>query len=163
MLISLKLAKNRNHNLMQKILIINGPNLNMLGMREPEIYGSETLADIRALCDGKAADLGAQIDFRQSNHEGELVDWIQEAANNVAGCAGVIINAAAYTHTSVALHDALKLLSVPIIEVHISDPAAREEFRHFSYIESLAASVIKGKGAQGYVQALETLSTLMAA
>ena len=138
-----------------RILILNGPNLNMLGRREPEIYGSDTLADIEKLCREKASALGLEIDFRQSNHEGELVTWIQDSLGKIDG---LIINAAAYTHTSVAIHDALKLLSCPVIEVHLSDPATREEFRHLSYIEPIAAKVIKGKGAQGYVDALESLA-----
>ncbi len=141
---------------MSKILILNGPNLNMLGLREPEIYGHDTLADIEDWCRAKGDALGFEIDFRQSNHEGELVDWIQEAMGKVDG---VVINAGAYTHTSLAIHDALKLLDVPIIEVHISDPKKREAFRHFSYIEPLAAETIAGKGGQGYVLALESLST----
>lgn len=137
-----------------KILILNGPNLNMLGLREPEIYGTETLSDIEKLCHEAAS--GSTIDFRQSNDEGELVTWIQES---VDGFDGIIINAAAYTHTSVAIHDALKLLKCPIIEVHISDPETREEFRHQSYITPLAKEVIKGYGAQGYVMAIEHLKS----
>tara|TARA_R110001592_G_scaffold3525_18_gene20027 strand:+ start:11481 stop:11912 length:432 start_codon:yes stop_codon:yes gene_type:complete len=143
---------------MTKILILNGPNLNMLGMREPEIYGDQTLQDIENMCVKCADGLGFQVDFRQSNHEGALVDLIQGA---VDGCDGLIINAAAYTHTSVAIHDALKLLACPIIEVHLSDPKKREEFRHFSYIESLAADVFAGHGAAGYVKALEKLKELL--
>lgn len=143
---------------MKHILILNGPNLNLLGTREPEIYGRDTLADIEALCAEKAQAMGVTIDFRQSNHEGELVEWIQGAREGVDG---VIINAAAYTHTSVAIHDALKNLSCPIIEVHLSDPKSREEFRHKSYIEPLAADVITGQGAKGYVLALEKLSELL--
>lgn len=137
---------------MKKILILSGPNLNMLGRREPEIYGSTTLADIEAKCleIGEANKMA--IDFRQSNHEGELVSWIQEAMDNIDG---LIINAGAYTHSSIAIHDALKLLSVPIIEVHLSDPHAREPFRHISYIEPLAAEVIKGRGAHSYWDALD--------
>lgn len=140
------------------ILILNGPNLNMLGIREPEIYGTETLADIEGLCRDKAHEIGFQIDFEQSNHEGALVEIIQKAYGLYAG---IIINAAAYTHTSVAIHDALKLLDVPIIEVHLSDPKSREDFRHHSYIEPLAAHVINGQGAQGYVMALEKLKELL--
>lgn len=143
---------------MKKILILNGPNLNMLGLRDPAQYGTQTLADIKALCQAKAKELGFKIDFRQSNHEGELVDWIQAARGKVAG---IIINAGAYTHTSLAIHDALELLDEPIIEVHLSDPEQREEFRRFSYITRLAATVIKGKKAAGYVEAVETLSTLI--
>jgi 3-dehydroquinate dehydratase II len=142
----------------KKILILNGPNLNMLGTREPEIYGRQTLKDIEKLCAKTAKDLKLKIDFRQSNHEGELVDWIQEA---VKGYGGVIINAAAYTHTSVAIHDALKLIKVPVIEVHISDPKKRDKFRRHSYIEPLAAKVIAGKGAQGYALALKTIHKLI--
>lgn len=136
---------------MAKILILNGPNLNMLGVREPEIYGRQTLADIKVLCEETATAQGLEIDFRQSNHEGELVSWIQQAAGVVDG---LIVNAAAYTHTSIAIHDALKLLDVPIIEVHISDPKTREPFRHVSYIEPVACAVIAGRGAQGYAEAL---------
>lgn len=137
-----------------KILILNGPNLNMLGQREPEIYGTQTLGDIETLCRETASTHKAEIDFRQSNHEGELVTWIQEALGNVGG---VIINAGAYTHTSVALHDALKLHDCPIVEVHLSDPETREKFRHLSYISPLAQAVIKGKGAAGYSQAIEMI------
>ncbi len=141
------------------ILVLNGPNLNMLGQREPEIYGTQTLADIQALCEDKARSLGLSIDFRQSNHEGELVTWIQEALGKVKG---IVINAGAYTHTSVALHDALKLHSVPIIEVHLSNPKEREAFRHQSYIEPLATAIFAGKGAQGYVLAIEALAGKLA-
>lgn len=143
---------------MKKILILNGPNLNMLGLREPEIYGSDTLDDIKGWCLEKANELGVDIDFRQSNHEGELVTWIQQARGDADG---LIINAAAYTHTSVALHDALKTLDIPIIELHISDPEKREEFRHISYIQPVASEVIKGLGAKGYVLALEKLFKLL--
>lgn len=140
------------------ILILNGPNLNMLGVREPSIYGHQTLDDIKALCAAKAQELGFDLDFRQSNHEGELVTWIQEERTKTAG---VIINAGAYTHTSVAIHDALKLLDVPVVEVHLSDPETREAFRHFSYISPVAAKIIKGKGAAGYEEAVTALSTLV--
>lgn len=136
------------------VLILNGPNLNMLGLREPEIYGEQTLDDIKGMCHEWAARNDTSVDFRQSNDEGELVTWIQEARGAFGG---VIINAAAYTHTSVAIHDALKLLDAPVIEVHISDPKTREEFRHISYIEPVAKHVIAGQGAQGYVLALEKL------
>ena len=142
------------------ILILNGPNLNMLGVREPEIYGRQTLQDIKILCVERAGELSLTVDFRQSNHEGELVTWIQEERENVMG---VIINAGAYSHTSLAIHDALKLLSVPIIEVHLSDPETREEFRHFSYITPVSAKIIKGKGAAGYTEAITALSTLVKA
>lgn len=143
---------------MKTILILNGPNLNMLGTREPQIYGHQTLDDIKVLCVEKAKSLDFNIDFRQSNHEGELVTWIQDACESVSG---VIINAAAYTHTSVAIHDALKVLTCPIIEVHLSNPKEREEFRHFSYIESVATAVIMGHGAVGYEMALEKLKKVL--
>ena len=142
------------------ILILNGPNLNMLGVREPDIYGRQTLQDIRVMCVEKAGELAFTVDFRQSNHEGELVTWIQDERENIAG---LIINAGAYTHTSLAIHDALKLLDVPIIEVHFSDPETREEFRHFSYITPVSAKVIKGKGPEGYTEAIAALSTLVKA
>lgn len=135
------------------IIVLNGPNLNMLGVREPEIYGHQTLSDIENLCKDKASQLDLSLDFRQSNHEGELVTWIQQAYGQVLG---IVINAAAYTHTSVAIHDALKLhQAVPVVEVHLSDPKTREPFRHHSYIAPLAAAIYAGLGAQGYVKALE--------
>ena len=130
----------------------------MLGTREPEIYGDQTLKDIETLCHGRGRDLNFEVDFRQSNHEGQLIDWIQESVDTVDA---LIINAAAFTHTSVAVHDALKLLGCPIIEVHLSDPKKREEFRHFSYVEPLAADVIAGQGAKGYISALEKLKELL--
>jgi 3-dehydroquinate dehydratase-2 len=138
-----------------KILILNGPNLNMLGTREPEIYGSETLKDIETLCKAKARELNIKIDFRQSNHEGELIDWIQDAKDKFSG---IMINAGAYTHTSLAIHDALKAVSLPVAEVHLSDPKKREAFRHFSYIEEMASVHVAGQGAKGYVIALEKLA-----
>ncbi len=143
---------------MSLILVINGPNLNMLGHREPEIYGTQTLADIRQLCLDAGAKCGLPIDFRQSNHEGEIVTWIQEALNKASG---VVINAAAYTHTSVAIHDALKLLKCPIVEVHLSNPKEREDFRHHSYIEPVAKAHFAGHGAQGYVMAIETIAQML--
>lgn len=130
----------------------------MLGLREPEIYGFDTLADVEKLCSEQAGDYDFSIDFRQSNHEGELVTWIQGARENIDG---LIINAAAYTHTSIAIHDALKLLSVPVIEVHLSDPHSREPFRHLSYIEPIAARVIKGLGAKSYTEALTYLHEIL--
>ncbi len=141
-------------NARKKILILNGPNLNMLGLREPEIYGSQTLKDIEALCRKTAARLNMSVDFRQSNHEGELVTWIQKARGHIQG---LVINAAAYTHTSVAIHDALKLHNVPVVEVHLSNPKTRESFRHHSYIEPIAAVCFAGLGAEGYVKSLEFL------
>lgn len=143
---------------MKKILILNGPNLNMLGRREPEIYGHQTLSDIETLCQDHGKEHNFSIDFRQSNHEGQLVEWIQESIDQ---CDGVIINAAAYTHTSVAIHDALKLLTCPVIEVHLSDPKKREEFRHFSYVELVAQEVLAGQGADGYTLALKKLSEVL--
>ncbi|MGH1375112.1 MAG: type II 3-dehydroquinate dehydratase [Alphaproteobacteria bacterium] len=140
---------------MKQILILNGPNLNMLGMREPEIYGHQTLQDIKASCVEAARKCDIEVTFRQSNHEGQLVDWIQEARENYQG---LIINAAAYTHTSVAIHDALKLLDYPIIEVHLSDPKKREDFRHKSYVEAVATAVFAGHGADGYRMAIEKLA-----
>ncbi len=135
----------------KNILILNGPNLNLLGTREPDIYGSTTLEDIENNCRQHAKKLEFDIDFRQSNHEGELVTWIQQAIGKTDA---VIINAAAYTHTSVAILDALKMLECPVIEVHLSDPKTREEFRHHSYIEYVAKHCISGQGAQGYIEAL---------
>ncbi len=137
------------------ILIINGPNLNMLGMREPSIYGSQTLADIEKLCRETGDDLGLDIDFRQSNHEGEIVTWIQQS---IGKADAILINAAAYTHTSVAIHDALKLTGLPVAEVHISDPKTREAFRHLSYIEPVACVHVAGQGAAGYAEALKQLA-----
>lgn len=142
-----------------RILILNGPNLNMLGRREPAIYGTDTLADIRALCETKAKEHLFEIDFAQSNHEGQLVEWIQEALEG--NYAAIMINAAAYTHTSIAIHDALKLHSIPVIEVHLSDPAKREDFRHHSYIEPLAQKVFKGDGIHSYAKALDYLATVL--
>ncbi|MES2984438.1 MAG: type II 3-dehydroquinate dehydratase [Pseudomonadota bacterium] len=139
------------------ITILNGPNLNMLGQREPEIYGHVTLADIEALCAEAAAQHGFTLVFKQTNHEGELVEWTQAAGRDSAG---LIINAGAYTHTSVALHDALKTVGVPIIEVHISNIYQREPFRHHSYISPLAKGVICGLGPQGYVLAIAALAGL---
>jgi len=137
------------------ILILNGPNLNMLGTREPEIYGTETLADVEASCRARAESLGLAIDFRQSNIEGELVGWIQEARTTAAG---IIINAAAYTHTSVALLDALNMCDMPIIEVHLSNIHQRESFRHKSYIARAADGMICGIGSFGYELAIEAVA-----
>ena len=140
------------------VFILNGPNLNLLGQRETGIYGSQTLSGIESMCRDKAAASGLEVDFRQTNHEGELVEWIQLAAN--AACA-VFLNAGAYTHTSVALHDALKILDIPIIELHITDPKKREKFRHISYIEPLATDTISGHGPQGYCVALERCAEIL--
>jgi len=142
----------------QPIFILNGPNLNLLGLREPGIYGHQTLEDIENLTQSHAASLGLSVDFRQSNAEGELVDWIQEAR---VGASGVIINAGAYTHTSIAIMDALLVLSQPIIEVHLSNLFRRESFRHTSFVSPVAAGLICGLGAQGYLCALDAIKTLL--
>lgn len=149
---------------MSDVLILNGPNLNMLGVREPHIYGTATLNDLNRLCYETGEALGLNVQCHQSNHEGELVTLIQQAHPSQGGSIrGIIINAAAYTHTSIAIHDALKMLDgVPIIEVHLSDPETREPFRHTSYITPLARTVIKGQGVQGYVLALKELSSIFA-
>ncbi|MHC3127309.1 3-dehydroquinate dehydratase [Brevundimonas sp. GN22] len=138
------------------LYVLNGPNLNLLGEREPEIYGRDTLADVQKRCEA-AAD-GAQVVFLQSNHEGQLVDWIQEARTKASA---LIINPAAYTHTSVALYDALKTLSIPVIECHLSNPAAREAFRHHSYVSLAATGVIAGLGVQGYEMAVKAALNLI--
>lgn len=140
------------------VFVLNGPNLNLLGTREPEIYGSDTLADIGAMLGEKARELGLEIDFRQTNHEGVLVDWLHEARST--GAKAVLLNAAAYTHTSVALLDAIKAIGVPVIEVHLSDPAKREGFRHLSYVGMAAVDEVKGLGARGYAVALEKAAAL---
>lgn len=144
-----------------KILILNGPNLNMLGTREPDIYGSESLADIEQSCQDAAKGLGLNVECRQSNTEGELVGWIQQAGPD--GFAGVIINAGAYTHTSVAVLDALLACDLPVIEVHLSNIFQREEFRHHSYISKAARGVICGFGGQGYTLSLEGMAGLLLA
>ena len=138
----------------QLILILNGPNLNMLGTREPEIYGSQTLADIEALCVTKAKSLGLSVDFRQSNSEAEMVDWTQ-ASLGVA--AGLIVNAGALTHTSVALLDALLAAELPVVEVHLSNTAGRERFRRHSYLAPVASGVVLGFGVQSYLLGLRGL------
>ena len=140
------------------VYVLNGPNLNLLGTREPEIYGSDTLADIEAALHEQAKGLGLEIDFRQTNHEGQLVDWLHEA--NSAGAKAVLLNAAAYTHTSVALLDACRAITVPVIEVHLSDPSKREEFRHISYVGMAAADCVQGLGARSYTVALEKAAAL---
>jgi 3-dehydroquinate dehydratase II len=132
------------------LYVLNGPNLNLLGVREPEVYGRETLEDVRALCE-RAAD-GASVVFRQSNHEGELIDWVQEAREKASA---LVINPAGYGHTSVALLDALKTLAIPIVECHLSNPAARERFRHRSYVSPVAAGVVSGFGPFSYELAVK--------
>jgi len=138
------------------IFVLNGPNLNLLGMREPEIYGSETLDEIAGQIEDHAQTLGFDVDIRQSNHEGHLVDWLHEAA--AEGAHAVILNAGALTHTSLSLFDAIKAIRTPVIEVHISNPAAREEYRHKSFIAPVAKGSICGFGAFGYQLALEAAS-----
>lgn len=140
------------------VLILNGPNLNMLGRREPSIYGAESLADIEAMCQREAGAHGVEVDFRQSNHEGQLVDWIQAVPGRHAG---VIINAGAYSHTSVAVLDALRLLDEPLIEVHLSNIYRREAFRHRSYVSLAATGIICGLGARGYALAVRAMAELI--
>ncbi len=140
------------------IYVLSGPNLNMLGTREPDIYGHQTLDDVRALCEARASSLGHVVVFRQSNHEGVLVDWIQEARD--AACA-LVINPAAYGHTSIALLDALKMLSIPVIECHLSNPAAREAFRRETYVSLAATGLVSGFGAKSYELAVEAAAGLV--
>jgi 3-dehydroquinate dehydratase-2 len=140
------------------VFVLNGPNLNMLGLREPEIYGSDTLDDIANLLDDRARELGLAVDMRQSNHEGHLVDWIQEA--NATGAKAVLVNAGGFTHSSIAIHDAIKAVSVPVIEVHLSNPHKREEFRHRSYIGMAAKGTVAGFGALSYLLALDAAAKL---
>lgn len=134
------------------VLVLNGPNLNLLGEREPEVYGSATLADVEALCVEAAAQHGLTVDFRQSNHEGTLVDWVQEGR---ADSAGIVLNAAGYTHTSVALRDALSACRVPRVEVHVSDIHAREAFRRHSFLTEVCDHHVIGRGVRGYAEAVE--------
>jgi 3-dehydroquinate dehydratase-2 len=145
---------------MSKIIyLLNGPNLNLLGTREPEIYGYATLQDIEAQCRAKAASLGFDLEFRQTNHEGVLIDWVQEA--RLKACA-VVLNPAGYGHTSIALLDALKSLAIPVVECHLSNPAARDEFRRFTYVSLAAAGVVSGFGAKSYELAIEAVAALIA-
>ena len=147
---------------MKTVFVLNGPNLNLLGSREPEIYGAQTLADVQALCERACAANGFALEFRQSNHEGALVDWLHEAGQLHAKgkLAGVILNAGAYTHTSVALLDAIKGTGVTLIELHISNVHAREAFRHHSYISPVAKAVMAGFGVNGYALAIAGLAGL---
>jgi 3-dehydroquinate dehydratase-2 len=140
------------------IYVLNGPNLNLLGSREPHIYGSTSLDDVRKLCERRAAALGQAVEFRQSNHEGELIDWIQEARE---AASALVINPAGYGHTSVALLDALKTLSIPVVECHLSNPAAREDFRHATYVSLAATGVVSGFGARSYELAIEAACGLV--
>ena len=141
------------------IFILNGPNLNLLGKRQPQIYGRETLADVEGGLTTLAGELGLELRFLQSNWEGQIVDWIHEAIN---GSSGVIINPAAYTHTSVAILDALKMVKHPIIELHISNPHQREEFRHRSFVTPVATATIAGLGTDGYAIAIDGMAALLA-
>lgn len=140
---------------MPRVLVVNGPNLNLLGTREPDVYGRETLADIEAQCAERAKALGLEVDFRQSNHEGEIVDWLQAAGREYDA---VIVNAGALSHTSVALLDALQALAIPVIEVHLSNIYRREAFRHHSYVSKAADGVICGLGGIGYRLALDAIA-----
>lgn len=140
------------------IYVLNGPNLNLLGTREPEIYGSDTLDDIAGMLEDQARGLGLAIDMRQSNHEGHLIDWLHEA--NSVGAKAVLLNAAGYTHTSVAILDAIKAIKVPVIEVHLSDPHKREAFRHHSYVSAGAVACFAGHGANSYTLALDAAAKL---
>jgi len=141
------------------VYLLNGPNLNLLGAREPAIYGSETLADLRARSDKAASAKGLKLEFRQSNIEGEIVNWIQEAREKAKG---IIINAGAYTHTSVAILDALQAAELPVIEVHLSNIFRRDEFRHHSYVSLAATGVICGLGGKGYELAVEAMANILA-
>jgi 3-dehydroquinate dehydratase-2 len=140
------------------IFVLNGPNLNLLGIREPEIYGSATLDYISSMMVEHADELGVELDIRQSNHEGHLIDWLHEA--RARGAKAVIINPGGYSHTSVALHDAVKAIGTPVVEVHLSDPDTRESFRHTDLVALAATQVIKGQGAQGYLLALDAAARL---
>ncbi len=143
---------------MPTVYVLNGPNLNLLGVREPVVYGRTTLADIEARCRARAGTLGLEIEFRQTNHEGQLVDWIQEARQSAQA---IVLNAGALTHTSVAVLDALSATGLPIIEVHLSNIFRREHFRHHSYVSLAAAGVICGIGAHGYELALDAVANLI--
>ena len=138
------------------IFVLNGPNLNRLGMREPEIYGTDTLDDIAGILEDRARELGLEIEVRQTNHEGHLIDWLHEA--QAEGAKAVLLNAGGYTHTSIALHDAIRAIETPVIEVHLSDPAKREEFRHRSYVGMAARASFAGKGARSYLEALDSVA-----
>jgi 3-dehydroquinate dehydratase-2 len=140
------------------VYVLNGPNLNLLGLREPEIYGSDTLDDIAALLEDRARNLGLTIEMRQSNHEGHLVDWLHEA--QAEGAVAVLLNAGAFTHTSLALYDAIRSIRTPVVEVHLSNPHAREAFRHKSFVGMAAKGSIAGFGARSYVLALEAAAGL---
>jgi 3-dehydroquinate dehydratase II len=143
----------------RSVVVLNGPNLNLLGTREPGIYGSSTLADVERLCAEEAERLGLSLDFRQSNCEGQLVDWVQEAgaAAKAGRCVGAVLNAGAYSHTSIAIPDAIQATGLPVVEVHISNVHAREPFRHHSYVSAVARGAIVGLGVAGYPLAIRAL------
>jgi 3-dehydroquinate dehydratase-2 len=146
------------------IWVLNGPNLNLLGTREPGIYGASTLADVEQVCRSAAQPHGLDVDFRQSNHEGELIDWLHAAGAATTGSVvGIVLNAGAYTHTSVALHDAIKAIFPPVIEVHLSNVHAREPFRHHSYLSPACAGIVVGFGVAGYAMAIDGLARAAAA
>jgi 3-dehydroquinate dehydratase II len=145
----------------KSIFVLNGPNLNLLGTREPQTYGRETLADVERLCRSRADGFKLGVEFRQSNHEGELIDWIHEAQERKA--VGIVLNAGAFTHTSVAIRDAVAAVSVPVIEVHISNIFARDRFRHHSYIAPVAAGTLCGFGMEGYGLAIDALAARIGA
>ncbi len=140
------------------VFVLNGPNLNLLGLREPEIYGSATLDDIAGMLEDRARDLNLSIDMRQSNHEGHLVDWLHEA--QAVGAKAVLLNAGGFTHTSIAIHDAIKAVKTPVIEVHLSNPHTREEFRHTSFVARAARGTVAGFGAVSYLVALEAAARI---
>jgi 3-dehydroquinate dehydratase-2 len=140
------------------VFVLNGPNLNLLGTREPELYGRDTLDDIARMLSDRARELGVDLDIRQSNHEGHLIDWLHEAA--ASGAKAVILNAGGYTHTSVALRDAVAAIAVPVIEVHLSDPAKREPFRRTNCLADVCKQSVTGLGAQGYIHALDAAAAL---
>tara|TARA_B100001123_G_scaffold448102_1_gene607839 strand:- start:963 stop:1403 length:441 start_codon:yes stop_codon:yes gene_type:complete len=142
------------------ILILNGPNLNLLGKREPHIYGTDTLEHIESLLLARATKLNLEIDMRQSNHEGQIIDWIQNPGDKSAG---ILLNAGAHTHTSIAIYDALKASALPTIEVHLSNPHAREPFRHRSYVSPVSVGIISGFGANSYLLALDAMANLLSA
>jgi len=145
---------------MSTVFVLNGPNLNLLGTREPGVYGTQTLGDVEDLCRRTASALGLDVDLRQSNHEGDLVDWIQEAGRGLAdgSTLGVVLNPGAYTHTSIALHDAIAGTGVPVIECHLSNVHARESWRHHSYVSPVARAIVVGFGVAGYALAIEGLA-----
>jgi 3-dehydroquinate dehydratase II len=147
----------------RSVLVLNGPNLNLLGTRKPETYGTTTLADVEKLCRAETDRLGLALVFRQSNHEGQLIDWIQEAGTQAreGSCLGAVFNPGAYTHTSIALHDAIEGTGLPLIEVHISNVHAREQFRHHSFISPVARGVVVGFGVDGYRLAINGLHQLL--